>query len=441
MMMGNIRVTGIQATATSMNKQSHSRISVRIAARRSKRPSIQLGFIHRPREFIRTFKQSTFSILFNLGGLLAGLVMVLFFDVVSAVSWGLLVFPGILSIRGVLGGIFSGRLSSGLHTGSISPSLTKNTRDFNLLWQALIVMTLQSSLLLSTFALVVGILFAGVTFADVLLMVVVITATMTLSLALVAPITATVSFVSYRHGFDPDVIVYPIVSTVADITVTLVYVTVLTICFLGFIGVILAILPAVILLIVVTRLASMNAHEPEFMRTLRESLLTLVLVTTIVSVSGLALQSVNEIIGRRPEVYIVYPALIDTMGDVGSIVGSTATTKIALGSLDPSPSSIGGHLTEIFAAVSSGLVLCTLFVVIVNALQSLRLPGLLRLGAVLYATTSVAALSMSIIAFLTAAMTQRRGWNPDNFVIPIESSMADAVTSIMLLLFLVLLSY
>jgi len=48
---------------------------------------------------------------------------------------------------------------------------------------------------------------------------------------------------------------------------------------------------------------------------------------------------------------------------------------------------------------------------------------------------------MGVISFTVAILTYRRGWDPDNFVIPIESSLADTVTSVFLFIALVLLMY
>jgi cation transporter-like permease len=46
---------------------------------------------------------------------------------------------------------------------------------------------------------------------------------------------------------------------------------------------------------------------------------------------------------------------------------------------------------------------------------------------------------MLVVAYAVAIYTYRRGWNPDNFVIPIESSLADTVTTASILLALILL--
>jgi cation transporter-like permease len=45
-------------------------------------------------------------------------------------------------------------------------------------------------------------------------------------------------------------------------------------------------------------------------------------------------------------------------------------------------------------------------------------------------TTNILAVSLMVfIAYAVAIFTFRRGWNPDNFVIPIESALADTITT------------
>ncbi|NIR48322.1 MAG: hypothetical protein GWN55_04250, partial [Phycisphaerae bacterium] len=95
---------------------------------------------------IASLGQSLLSLSFNLGGILAGTLIVVYFDVFSEVPWALALFPGILSIRGAIGGLFCGRLSTGLHLGIVKPSFAENTRNFYLLFYSIITLTLESSI-------------------------------------------------------------------------------------------------------------------------------------------------------------------------------------------------------------------------------------------------------------------------------------------------------
>ncbi len=58
-------------------------------------------------------------------------------------------------------------------------------------------------------------------------------------------------------------------------------------------------------------------------------------------------KGISNFAANRKEIYTIYPALINMVSNVGSVVGSTANTKLALGLLTPSFSSIRNHAKNI----------------------------------------------------------------------------------------------
>jgi len=262
-------------------------------------------------QWIANMAQPLLSLSFNLGGLLAGVLLAVYFNIFSLTPWSLALFPGILSIRGSIGGLFCGRLSTSLHLGTIRASFRGNTNEFKLLLYTVIIIALESSIIFGTTSSILGIFLWGITPLDVFNILVAITSTMAFSLILISPLTVGVAILSFKRGLDPDVIVYPVISTSADILVSICY-------FLSLIG--------------------LFTWRP---------LGTYILLFFIVNVTGFALGKISRSIGNRPEVYMVYPVLIDTLGDAGSIIGSTATTKLALGTVSSSLSSIKKHLPVI----------------------------------------------------------------------------------------------
>ena len=76
--------------------------------------------------------QSILSLSFNTLGLLTGTIILLYLGILSLekAPWAIFLYPGILSVRGAIGGLFSGHLGTGLHLGSIKPVLRQNTNDF-----------------------------------------------------------------------------------------------------------------------------------------------------------------------------------------------------------------------------------------------------------------------------------------------------------------------
>ena len=167
---------------------------------------------------------------------------------------------------------------------------------------------------------------------------------------------------------------------------------------------------------------------------------TLLIVAFVVNITGTVLKQISSFVSERAEVITVYPALIDTIGDVGSVVGSTATTKLALGLLTPSLASMRSHAKNIFSAWSASLV-----VFIILAALSLTINGvfsadrILSLFSVLLLSNVIAVAAIVLLSYSISILTFKRGLDPDNFVIPIESSFADSITTIALLVALLLI--
>ncbi|MFP3984520.1 MAG: magnesium transporter [Candidatus Bathyarchaeia archaeon] len=382
-----------------------------------------------------TTKQSLLSLAFNFGGILAGLMVASYSGLFSFEPWIIALYPGILSMRGVIGGLFAGHLSTGLHLGVIPVSLFgENTKKFYLLWGSIVVLTFESSLLLGLVALLFGAVFWGISVSGALAIFGTIIAAMGLSLLVISPLTIALAFSSFKKGLDPDIIVYPIESTVADILITLCYISVLGMLFFMDVGWFILLLICIIFGGVVLTIFWKSRGDVEFSRTVKEALYTMVIVAFIVNITGSILSHIGEVVEHNPKIYVVYPALIDTMGDVGAIVGSTATTKLALGTIASSLKSIKNHRNQIAGAWIASIVISALFAPIVFLYKiPENLFSALRFTSLLLATNIFAAIFMICISFSVAILTFRKGLDPDNFVIPIESTLADTITTISLL--------
>jgi cation transporter-like permease len=231
-------------------------------------------------------------------------------------------------------------------------------------------------------------------------------------------------------------------STIASVFITLCYIITLNL-FFNFNNVGLAIVTflGVVNFALVLYLFSKNLHEAEFIKTIRESLAALMIVAVIVSLTGTLLKGVSRFANSRIEFYTIYPALIGLISDVGSVVGSTATTKLALGMIEPRLSSIGKHSKNIVSAWVASIVM---FVVL--AFVALLIHGLFSPVAfynhllVLFVTNVVAVTLIVFISFAIAIITFQKGLDPGNFVIPIENAFAASITTLALLVALTLLS-
>jgi len=225
----------------------------------------------------------------------------------------------------------------------------------------------------------------------------------------------------------------------ADILVTFCYITAITAYFSSSLGRYLTWIFNLVFIAIVAVILMKNFKEREYLSIMREFLISLILITLIVNVSGVSLSRIRRNIGEKSNVFMVYPALIDTVGDVGSIIGSTATTKLALGLLTPSISSIKDHASTVTAAWSASIIMFLMYSAIASLIYHSLFGNYLIFSLQLLTTNLLAIPLITLITYITSIVTFKYGLDPDNFTVPIESSVADAVTTLSLLTALTLL--
>jgi mgtE-like transporter len=391
------------------------------------------------KNFLGMFKETSLTFSFGLGGLFAGLMFATQLGIFKLAPWVITLYPIVTSAKGVGSGLLSGRLSTGLHLGTIHPRFFENTKSFYKLIEALIVLTLITSVTICAISLVFGTLFWGITLTDFPAILSIVVATMALGL-LLSFLTIKVSFISFEKGLDPDVFVYPVMSTVADIFITLCYIAVINVFFFGVVGQWFIGLACLFPVVIVFYLLSKNLHETEFIKTLKESLVTMLLVSLLVNITGTVLLGISKFVSERVEIYTIYTALIGMIGNVGSVVGSTATTKLALGLLSPSFSSMRNHAKSIFSAWAASIIMFIILALVSLSIHRLfSFSSFYSLFSIVLVANVLAVAAIVILTYSISILTFKKGLDPDNFVIPVESSLADSVTSLALFVALLII--
>ncbi|MCJ7793919.1 magnesium transporter, partial [Candidatus Bathyarchaeota archaeon] len=315
-----------------------------------------------------------------------------------------------------------------------------NTKSFYKLIDAIIVLTLVTSLTVSLISLFFGYLLWGITLADFSAIVSVMVATLAIGL-LFSLVTIKVAFVSFKRGLDPDIVVYPIISTAVSIFITLCYIGVLNLFFfLPYFGRLAILAIGFTHVFLVLYLISQDKQEPEFLKTISESLIMLLFVSIMVTLTGTIFRGISNFAENRKEIYTIYPALINMVSNVGSVVGSTANTKLALGLLTPSFSSIKNHTKNITSAwVASFLIFTVLALISLAVNRVFSLSSVLNFMVIIWLSNIIAVIGIALLSYGVSILTFKRGLDPDNFVIPVETSFATIVTSTALLLALLLI--
>jgi cation transporter-like permease len=390
------------------------------------------------RAFLTGFKETLTGHFVGIGGLIAGAVVAWQLGVFRSVPWAIAIYPTVLTAKAVINGLFSGRLNTALHVGTVSPKFFGNTKTLGLMFQRIIALTLATSVVMSVVSTVFASLFLGVALSNFLDVLAVVVATMSLGLSTYL-LTIPITFSAFKKGLDLDDVAYPIAATIADVAITVCYALTVNLFFhFGYPGKYAVILIAVSAAVLALYSLSRGFREERFSKTLRVSLLSLMLVAVISSVTGTILQRINVVAGlwngNNAAIFVTYPALIELIGDSALVIGSTATTRLVLGLMEPHFSAVKNHAPQIIGAwTASAIAFIPISVASLFLTGTFGLPAFYLLTSVLLATNVLAMIAMTLISFALAILTFKKGLDPDHLVVPTEVALSGTITSTALL--------
>ena len=342
----------------------------------------------------------------------------------------LILLPATVGLRGNTFGALAARLGSKLHLGTLDTSFRKN----KVLRDQVLASTIQL-MLLSTVIPLVGGMFAWILSLEIapihhLMLISMLGAI--LSGVFMFAISLAITFVSFRKGWDPDNVSAPIIASAGDIltipimffaawlTVNMSHDLLLVTSYTMFV--------AIILLILFSFVLVKGAHRP----ILRNAIPIALFAVLLSSVSGIILEGNFSNFFKGTVFLLLVPAFNGQGGSIGSILGSRLTSAAYLGTskLTGKPSHLGVNssftLWLISLVVFSLMAGGALVLGILSGAEVVQFPELLI--TMLLGATLVTAFSTSV-AYYTAYLSFRLGWDPDNVVIPLLTASMDIVGS------------
>jgi mgtE-like transporter len=390
--------------------------------------------------FFKTFKETLIACSYDIGGLLAGFIVAAQLHLFQLSPWAIAVYPTIIGAKSVTEGFITGRLSTELHIGTIRPRFLNNTRNFYRLLQIMSLITFGTSVSTSAVSMIFGSMLWEITTTDLLAILFVVVATMTIGLS-ISLATIQLAFAMFRRGREPDAIAYPTMSAIADIVMTIFYVFMLNLYFLfGFVGRCGVGLVGFLLVVLACYIVPRNIHDVEFVRALKGALFTLMFAASIFNIAGTVLKRIGVIAWNRKVIYTVYPALVGVVEDVGFIVSSTATTRLALGLLPPSFRAIRDHIARVIPMWTVSIMMFILLAGLSLFMNGIFAASVFLGYASLLLLTNVFSVAPTVlVSYAFSVLTFQRGLDPDHLVIPMESSVADSIAAIAMLAALLLI--
>ncbi|MEM3465574.1 MAG: magnesium transporter [Candidatus Jordarchaeales archaeon] len=384
--------------------------------------------------FKRLFLQSLSSQTFNLSGIVAGAIVATLSAYTPMNPWILVLLPPLLTIRGNIGGILCGRLSTSLYTGLMKPTFRNNTRYFYATITSTFVMSFIFSIVIGilSFLIVNAIHGSSLSLTDSLSLSIIAMMTCSTMAQLITPLIA---ISSYKKGLNPDMILYPIMSTINDILISSIYtlLVLIKIFWSGFF-ITLSLIMLPLFVAVTIFLTLKHWREEGFRETFREGFPVALLLTLLSQITGSFLSQLEDQIVANPQLLAVYPLLIDSTGDIGVVISSATTARLALGYIEPQMSSIKGKEERkvVLSSLTAGLTLIMSAALATSIAYTQSLLQFVRPFLIIACAEFIVVTPIIIISFGLTILTFRRGINPDNVTIPIITSFADLSITISL---------
>jgi len=383
---------------------------------------------------IDRLKEIYMALSFGFLDIFAGFVAIFLLPFSKEIPWIFILIPPLLTIRGDLNAIFSGVLTTSLHIGLMKDSFRKNTEEYYALISSIYFLGLVNSFL---FAIIIGIFMNDIILFLIIFFI--INACFFLASSFSFLMTSSVSFITFKKGYDPDVIVYPVMSTVNDIAIILILIVVIEIMEPANIFKALLVGSAIFVATFILRIYLFQRYRRNlfFQRTLKESYIGIAFSIPVSSLTGIILMELTPLLQYFPEILVIWPALITAVGGTGAIVASVLDTKLYRGDLE-------AHFTSIMSEYGFPMIIQSL-IALATYIVALYLVGSIMVGRVLSGTfinvlflilisSILSALMVYLSSIIIATYAFQKGLNPDNFTITIITTIADFVTSFMILI-------
>jgi mgtE-like transporter len=373
----------------------------------------------------RTLRQGFVALFLSSGGdLLAGLALGFMTHSLSRLPGLFLLIPAAIGMRGNIFGALGSRLGTGMHAGQFEPSRDRESfLGQNVL--AAVYLTLSTSLFLAAAARVVSVAL-GFTSISIWDYTVISILGGVLGSIVVGAASIGIAVWSRRRGWDLDSVSAPLVTAIGDIATLPALWAASYLAQVRYVTLLLGIAVAAGCLVATVR--ALLTDLPIVRRVVRESVPLLFAAGVIDIFAGFVIEARIGRFIAFPALLVLVPPFLEDTNALSGILSSRLSSKLHLGVIEPRafPQPIAWLDISIqFVFAVSVFFMVGLATQVVSLLTSLRSPGFGTIVGISMTAGFVATIFSSAIAYYTAVATYRFGLDPDNFGIPIGSSVMD----------------
>ncbi len=358
---------------------------------------------------------------------IAGMILGSSRELLAVIPGLMVLLPASINMRGSISGVLASRLSSSMHRGEFEVDFREGGILGNNL-RASFLITVLIAFVLGIFAYGVGRL-VGIEVLGVLDLVLISMISGVVSGIVVMAITILVSVASYRYGLDLDMIAAPTVTSSGDIvTLPILLLSGLVVILLPP-GIRLVLVAAALLLVAASVLYTRQRTE-EVRDVVRETMLLLVPLCFVGTLAGVTYTLSLDSLITFAAFLILIPPFAGGLGSIGGILASRLSTGMHMGEIDPALLPERGVVHQFIITYFYTLVLLPLVAGIAHGgalLLGLNSPGFGAL-VIISILAGVAIMTLvNAVAYVTASVSFRYGLDPDNFGIPVITSLIDLI--------------
>ncbi|MFX1302029.1 MAG: magnesium transporter [Promethearchaeota archaeon] len=178
-----------------------------------------------------------------------------------------------------------------------------------------------------------------------------------------------------------------------------------------------------------------------YMKIFKESIIIVILSSLFGLVSGTLLSSNKAVLTSIPILLLIIPALNSLIGDISTVLVSRLTTHLYIGTLPPKIQK-SDRLKEDFLGLLITLLLSLIALLLIGYVFSIilgiKIVNPLLIIFIITLTVLLIFIIMFVALFVSAIFLYKRGKDPNNFLIPFLTSLADFLTPLFLILFIII---
>jgi mgtE-like transporter len=174
-----------------------------------------------------------------------------------------------------------------------------------------------------------------------------------------------------------------------------------------------------------------------FKKIFKESLIVVLISSIMGLFSGTLLSSSEQILASFPIILLVLPSLNSLIGDISTVLVSRLTSHLYLGTLNPkiqTSNRLKQDFYGLLITILLSLVALTSIGYILGSVTGIEIVNPLLIISILITTILILFGLMFVFLFMGSILLFRNGKDPNNFLIPMVTSLADFLTPLFIII-------